>query len=356
MTTEKSCKHNKTGFTLVELLVVIAIIGVLVALLLPAVQAAREAARRSQCTNNLKQLGLAVLNFESTQRNLPSAGYGIGSGEVTPGGLEIQYDFSWIVRVLPYAELGNVFDQLDQEGEGPDGTSLRGWSRFAPQTRQALDGFQPSLLICPSSTLERSRSFGSGEEVARSFYVGIHGSARSRLPSGVDTDFTPDNDDGGPQFGFFRGSRSNLGMYSDRGAFQLGADVPLRRISDGTTNTLLLGEQSNFMKNELGEEVDLRSDCAHTIMMGSDIGWGRHFNATTVRYPINFSESDFEDPDGNPAGLQRNCARNRPLNSPHPGGAHVVSVGGDVRFLLDDTDIEVLWNLSDRDDGYVINQ
>jgi len=286
---------------------------------------------------------------------LPTAGYGLGSGEVTPGGLTIQYDYSWIVRTLPYAELGNVFDQIDQEGEGPNGNSLRGWPQFSPQTKQALDRIELSLLICPSSTLDKSRRFGTGEEVARSFYVGIHGSARNRLPSGEETDFTPDNDDGGPQFGFYRGSWSSLGMYSDRGAFQLGEDVPLRRISDGTTNTLLLGEQSNFMRDELGEEIDARSDCAHTIMMGSDVGWGRHFNTTTVRYPINFSEVDFEDPDGNPAGLRGNCARNRPLNSPHPGGAHVVSVGGDVQFLLEDTDLEILWNLADRDDGFIIN-
>ncbi len=95
------------GFTLVELLVVIAIIGILVALLLPAVQAAREAARRSQCTNNLKQTGLAIMNYESTFGELPPGAF-LGEGS------------SWSAFILPYLEEGNVFSNLtigeDQNG------------------------------------------------------------------------------------------------------------------------------------------------------------------------------------------------------------------------------------------------
>lgn len=93
--------ERERGFTLVELLVVIAIIGVLVALLLPAVQAAREAARRAQCTNNLKQLGLAVQNFHSARNGIPPA-YLTGMGHAT-----------WLVLIMPYLEQGNLFDQYD---------------------------------------------------------------------------------------------------------------------------------------------------------------------------------------------------------------------------------------------------
>ena len=94
---------NRGGFTLVELLVVIAIIGTLVGLLLPAVQSAREAARRSACTNNMKQLGLGVLNFESARKRLPAASSGTGtSSTATIGG------YSWICAILPFLEETNL--------------------------------------------------------------------------------------------------------------------------------------------------------------------------------------------------------------------------------------------------------
>src|SRR5262245_40847933 len=100
---------GRRAFTLVELLVVIAIIGILVALLLPAIQSAREAARRSQCQNNLKQVSLAFMNFESSQKQLPSGGWGflwtgdpdMGNGEKQPGG--------WAYTLLPYLEDSAVF-------------------------------------------------------------------------------------------------------------------------------------------------------------------------------------------------------------------------------------------------------
>jgi prepilin-type N-terminal cleavage/methylation domain-containing protein len=103
------------GFTLVELLVVIAIIGILIALLLPAVQAAREAARRAQCSNNLKQVGLAVLNYESTEGYLPPGGLPTATGA---------HGFSWWVRILRYIE-DQTYSELDKDGS-LSGSSV-GW-------------------------------------------------------------------------------------------------------------------------------------------------------------------------------------------------------------------------------------
>ena len=108
-------KRERAAFTLVELLVVIAIIGVLVALLLPAVQSAREAARRTQCNNNLHQIGLALHNYESSYMVFPAGGlYSRGGG----------YGHSWWIRILPFAEETAVYDKFDQNGNA---NGYTGW-------------------------------------------------------------------------------------------------------------------------------------------------------------------------------------------------------------------------------------
>lgn len=110
---------SKTGFTLVELLVVIAIIGVLVSLLLPAVQAAREAARRAQCTNNMKQIGLACLNFESTKGQFPTAGGATLQFFSAEEEAKAKYGYEnagWMYQILPYMELQNLFDLRQGDG------------------------------------------------------------------------------------------------------------------------------------------------------------------------------------------------------------------------------------------------
>ena len=141
---------TRNAFTLVELLVVIAIIGILVALLLPAIQSAREAARRNQCQNNLKQVGLAFLNYESAITELPSGGWGyywtgdpdMGTGERQPGG--------WAFSILPYVEQSNVF----VVGEGLTGAAKR--TALAKQVSQPI-----SIFYCPSRRAA-TLSYGPG--------------------------------------------------------------------------------------------------------------------------------------------------------------------------------------------------
>ena len=165
---------RRTGFTLVELLVVIAIIGILVGMLLPAVQQVREAARRSACQNNMRQLGLAILNFESANGTLPAGGY----LEKTSG--DHFLDFSWIIHILPFAEANNMHDLLDFA----EGGSNRAWSNA---NRNVLRELELPMIVCPSSDLERIDTDNSTEGIARSFYTGIHGSARE------ETSFVPND-------------------------------------------------------------------------------------------------------------------------------------------------------------------
>ncbi|WP_010585760.1 DUF1559 domain-containing protein [Schlesneria paludicola] len=132
--------HRKSGFTLIELLVVIAIIGVLVSLLLPAVQQAREAARRTQCNNNLKQLGLALHNYVEGFDRLPPGGTRPTGAAITNGSNN-NWGTNWITRILPYVDQANVYNQYDMNVEG----------RVAPNA--ALCSKTLTALLCPSDTI-----------------------------------------------------------------------------------------------------------------------------------------------------------------------------------------------------------
>ena len=135
---------NRGGFTLVELLVVIAIIGTLVGLLLPAVQSAREAARRSACSNNSKQLGLAILNFESARKRLPAANV---SGAATY--VASTAGFSWITQVLPFIEETNLYTQMSSAS-----------SRFVTYGTTYATTSLPQL-VCPSFAGDKSAATGT---------------------------------------------------------------------------------------------------------------------------------------------------------------------------------------------------
>lgn len=132
---------SRRGFTLVELLVVIAIIGVLVGLLLPAVQAAREAARRMQCSNNVKQLGLSLMNYESTYKKFPRSH-------------NVDHQLSWHVSVLPFIEQGNIASQI----------SMVAGSYWLPGKNEPWGLTKLSFLHCPSGPLDKM-STATGENI-----------------------------------------------------------------------------------------------------------------------------------------------------------------------------------------------
>src|SRR3954468_7057678 len=156
--------HHRRGFTLVELLVVIAIIGILVALLLPAVQAARESARRSQCVNNLKQLVLGIHNHHDTIRRLPPG----GAMDQPPFGTDLptgsnRWGSSWMVYILPYIEQQSLYQQWQFTGQS---------GAFNANNNAAAKGFVNKGFLCPSSPMP-SFPAPSQPGAAMANYVGV---------------------------------------------------------------------------------------------------------------------------------------------------------------------------------------
>ena len=316
-----------TGFTIVELLVVIAIIGVLIALLLPAVQSAREAARRSACSNNLRQVVLATLNHESAHQSLPPGGTITGRGAGA-------YGHSFWPYVLPYIDQTNVFSRLELKGTTANAGNT-GWLGFAGnQTNaRALDKVELPFMACPSSDVDRTTTLDDPTAdtptatVALAQYVGIAGSARHETAQPVET---------------VDGFQGKVGQ---GGALVVGKRISLRRVTDGTAKTLLIGEQSDWCHLDDGTFTLCESSCLHGFLMGPRmVNFSRQFNLTSLAHPVGDKRWTAE-------GVAGNCGPNRAIQSPHPGGAFVGLVDGSVHFLAEATDPNVLFALADRDDG-----
>ena len=200
----------RRGFTLVELLVVIAIIGILIALLLPAVQAAREAARRSQCSNNLRQIGLALQNYHDTHKTFPPvAAYGVSDetyfpGLFEPSGPEAALMHTWISLILPYMEQQPLWDQTD--------FTQQAWG-------QAIVGTVVPTLLCPSDDGYGANPSGT-HGIAVTHYIASEG--WHWWPGGVRPGGLPGKD----YQNIFSGSNT----------------TSIFRITDGTSNTLAVAE------------------------------------------------------------------------------------------------------------------
>ena len=323
---------SRRGFTLIELLVVIAIIAVLIALLLPAVQQAREAARRTQCKNNLKQIGLAMHNYHDTYNGFPMANMTTGSHGPT----------GWI-GTLPFLEQGPLYDQISALGFAQTywmGSTAAGSVALG----DVLDGVLVSAFICPSSSLPTQRDMLQGK-IQTGNYVLIAGS-----------DYGPTTDRTTPAGGAY---------HSSGGMFVTNRSLSFGDISDGSSNTIMVGEQSGFLRTSAGAQVDRRAESSNGMWMGAQNrnvpngdgtyaagscaseACGRCFNLTTVRQAPNTKlEATF-------SGSQR-C--NTVIQSAHTGGVHVLLGDGTVRFLSESINLDTFKWLADRADGQVLSE
>jgi prepilin-type N-terminal cleavage/methylation domain-containing protein/prepilin-type processing-associated H-X9-DG protein len=337
MSKTRSSRLGRGGFTLVELLVVITIIGILIALLLPAVQTAREAARRMQCSNNLKQQGLAILGYEQSNSVFPASGLKSVMGA---------WGHSWMAAILPYIEQNAIFDQFDFIGVGDPTHHSSGvlYDGYNVQNGKLLAGVVINGLVCPSSPLP-TRAL---EGYVSTGPTGVQAPNYTAISGATDHTSTLDHT-GSPSTG------APYGYLSMGGVMIMRRNIPASQVTDGLSNTMIVGEQSDWCLDAGGQTWDCRSQYRHGFTMGINPTLYNNWNATSVHYPINTNDWGLIGigPPVQNAGIVAYSPHNRPILSAHSGGANVLMGDGSVQFLPESLDKQILFNMANRDDGNI---
>ncbi|MBA4031478.1 MAG: prepilin-type cleavage/methylation domain-containing protein [Planctomyces sp.] len=313
---------NRRGFTLIELLVVIAIIAILIALLLPAVQQAREAARRSQCVNNLKQLGLALHNYHDTHGALPSGWIGVDPATRIPNAESGASGFAWGAMILPMLDQGPLYNRINFSASclsttGNNNLSLlrtplaafRCPSDSGPQTWEIKDEATGATTLATLATANYVAAFGSG----------IQGSNGT-------VSWEDDIEDNGPDH-----------QVRGDGMFWHNSNVKFRDVSDGLSNTVCVGEHKTSLLPDPSEpDEQWFSTWGAVVPEGQEaiarvLGLADH----TPNHPLTHLD-DF--------------------SSPHIGGAHFLFGDGRVRFLTENVDLGLFKAINTRAGGEVVGE
>jgi prepilin-type N-terminal cleavage/methylation domain-containing protein/prepilin-type processing-associated H-X9-DG protein len=296
---------RKQGFTLIELLVVIAIIAVLIALLLPAVQSAREAARRVQCVNNLKQIALAAMNYESANGTYPPAA--CSSLDPAKSGAYYRDNFSSFVRLLPFTEQAPMYNAVNFN------------MTYANVENYTIAGVKLSILVCPSDTntdpqyiskLTPNTGFSSNYDLVPTTNIYLQ----------YFTSYS--GNQGTFHSNYYIGAKGGTAVQTQQnGVITIDGNVTIAGITDGTSNTFLYGEKAHGLF--------ARFD---TTYSNSDTSWqtGLYFDTMfTTLYPPNVGTSS--TPGLTPAGF--NYYYPTAATSYHSGGVNFAFADGSVRFI-----------------------
>lgn len=340
-------RRARSAFTLVELLVVITIIGILIALLLPAVQAAREAARRGQCTNNMKQIGLAMHGHHDKQGSFP-----MGSRVPGPTG------YNWRVDVLPYLDQISLYEHLNTKSGG-SGVFYAHFNFGGSTANQILYSIRLAGYVCPSSVFGATNPAHMGyshdppntSDVSKVSmvmdYVGISGAMPD--PAGRTNVCTGD---------FLCSSSSNC----NNGMLVPDETKAVKDCTDGTSSTIIVAEQSGQVNrversaNALGgwhgwANVGQSTFNSRTPLPLTSGGCWYTAGTTTVRYVPNAFW--FSGATGQAYSVLSN---NTVINSYHPGGLNLLLTDGSVRFATETIAFDTLRQLCVRDDGLVVGE
>jgi prepilin-type N-terminal cleavage/methylation domain-containing protein len=403
---------KRTAFTLVELLVVIAIIGVLVALLLPAVQAAREAARRMQCSNHLKQIGLGLQNYHDTFNSLP---FGARARFVQTSGTAVpaQYGPSWYVGILPFCEQKPLSDLIEAAQLASPTNAFVDLTRVNTRVPFNVNNQKIAYMLCPSSPLPQTEILNNNTSAnitsVVASYVGISGATNhllNQVASEVpfsESRVRPTVSIPSPPPANGANNPANNSQQSWGGMLTANECYGMAAAIDGTSNTVIVSEKADyFYSNHTGSNTGVRLRIDGNFVMPSAVGgsgtatggwwflglnngytssqgsnsWFPAYNITTVRAytgggtpgaPANSmigfngknanmsiaSASNAASSTQNVLGIGQ-TQQNNPLISAHPNVVLAVFLDGHTYALTKNTPSPIVKRLATRDDGQQI--